>query len=302
MLDEEIRALKKAGYIARVVLEGAVKFAKPGVKLLDLAEYVEGRIRELGGDPAFPVNIGINNVAAHYTPVANDDAVVLDNSIVKIDVGVHVDGYIADTAVTICFNPMYEALVDASRFALEKVIEVIKPNVRVNVIGKVIEESIKSRGFKVIKNLSGHSIGRYRIHGGLSIPNFHDLLSIDRLGDGVYAIEPFATNGAGFVVESNVTTIYALKEVKNPKLRENELKLYDTVWCSRRTLPFAERWLLNLYGSHTSLKEVLSSLIQKKVVHQYPVLLERAGGFVSQFEHTFVVSGKDVYVTTLKNA
>ncbi|MEM1713330.1 MAG: M24 family metallopeptidase [Desulfurococcaceae archaeon] len=164
LTDDAISKLIKAGEIAKRTLRYVEQSVKPGVGILSLANDIEKYILELGGELAFPVNIGINSVAAHYTPVYNDSGIIPDGSIVKIDIGVHVDGYIADAALTISFNPVYEGLLEATRRSLEKAIEFIKPGVKASEIGRIIENTIKSHGYKPIKNLSGHGIERYVIH------------------------------------------------------------------------------------------------------------------------------------------
>jgi len=297
--DEVIDKYRRAGWIAKNTIDYAIRVAKPGVKLLDLAVLIENKIVELGGSPAFPVNLGVNDVAAHYTPVVNDDKTIPENSVLKIDIGVHVDGYIADTAVTISFNPVYDGLVEASRKALEKVLEIIKPGIRVSVIGKIIEETIKSEGYRVVKNLSGHSIDRYLIHSGKTIPNYNEVFNRSVLTDGVYAVEPFATNGYGLVESGDVVTIYSLKTLKARNLLDYEEKLYNAIWSTRRTLPFCERWYTGLYSNIEVLKKALQGLDNKKMLIKYPILVERKHGYVSQFEHTFIINGNEVIVTTM---
>ncbi|ADV65529.1 type II methionyl aminopeptidase [Desulfurococcus mucosus] len=293
--DDAVSKLKRAGWIARVVREEAAKLVKPGMSLLEVAERVEGRIRELGGEPAFPVNIGVNHVAAHYTPPPGDSSIIPDGSIVKIDLGVHVDGYIADTATTVSFNPAYEGLVEASQRALERVVEFVKPGVKASEIGRIIEETIKSRGFNPVRNLSGHSIDQYVIHSGLSIPNYNDFFAGWRLGPGVYAVEPFASTGVGLVSEGRSVTIYSLKR-KKARLPPGVVEVYEKVFNERRTLPFAERWLLKYTGNP---QMAVRFMAKAGVLHEYPVLVERSGGLVSQFEHTFIVTQSDVIVTTI---
>ncbi len=298
MIDEEaLKKLVKAGEIAKRVREYAEKLVKPGAKLLDIAELLEKRIRELGGEPAFPVNIGINEVAAHYTPVLSDVTMLPDNSIVKIDIGVHVDGFIADTAVTISLNPAFEGLVEAARLALEKALEAFRPGIRASELGSVIEKAIKSAGYKSIKNLSGHGMARYVIHSGVTIPNFGDVFSWHRLEEGVYAIEPFATNGVGLVEEAPLVTIYALKQ-KTRRLLQQAEHFYNKVYGERRTLPFTLRWYVRSADEYSSALEVLNLLKKCKCLVEYPVLVEKGRGLVSQFEHTIVVLKNEVVVTT----
>lgn len=290
----------KAGEIAKKVRNYAEKYVKPGMKLLDIAERLESLIRELGGEPAFPVNISINEIAAHYTPTINDETTVPENALVKIDIGVHVDGFIADTATSITFNPIHEPLVEASRKALEKALSVIKPDIRAYEIGRIIEETIRSMGFQPIRNLAGHSIDKYVIHSGLSIPNHFDKTASWKLKAGAYAIEPFATTGIGLVKEDSVITILGLKPGKlRVRLSNNEKKVVDFIWSTRRSLPFCERWLKHMFSSVLGLRGVLSSLIRKGMLITYPVLVEKTKGIVSQFEHTILINGKEIIVTTL---
>lgn len=296
--DEEIEKLLKAGDIAKRAFSIAEKIAKPGARLLDVAERIERYIMELGGEPAFPVNIGVNHIAAHYTPTPSDSSVIPDNSIVKIDLGVHVDGYIADSAITLYYNPIYEPLVEASRRALEKAIEVVKPGVRVSEIGRVIEETIKTHGFKPIKNLSGHGLERYTIHSGVVIPNYHDRLNLYRVREGVYALEPFATSGAGLVVEGSLVTIYALKPTSRA-LPGSTRTLYERIYGSRKTLPFTPRWFIKNPIDEEAVARGLMELRNLKLLLEYPVLIEKEKAPVSQFEHTVVVTSREVLVTTM---
>ncbi len=296
--DEEVDKLLEAGRIARIVREEAAKTARPGMKLLKLAEYVEGRIKELGGEPAFPVNLSINEVAAHYTPVINDEIVIPDEAVLKIDLGVHVDGYIADTAVTVSFNSLYEGLLEASRQALENALSILRPGLRANEIGKTIEDTIKSMGYKPIKNLTGHSIGRWLIHSGMSIPNYNDRFARWRLQDGVYAIEPFATDGVGLVREGSIITIYSLIPRRRMRATARELAIYRRIWTERKTLPFTERWYKDTSSSVEGLRSIFKQMMNHGLLHGYPVLIERGRGMVAQFEHTFIIRGKDVIVTT----
>ncbi len=296
--DEAIDKLVRAGRIAKIVREEAAKMAKPGMKLIDLAEHIENRIRELGGEPAFPTNLSINEIAAHYTPVVNDETIVPDNAVIKIDIGVHIDGYIADTATTVTFNPVYEPLLEATRKALEAALSILKPGIKAKEIGYIIETTIESYGYKPVRNLTGHSIDRYVIHSGKSIPNFNDIFSRWRLEDGVYAIEPFATNGVGLVKEGKTKTIYSIKK-KRGRLTMYERKLFEKIWSERRTLPFCERWYKDMFSSINGLRNTIKMLERHGVILSYPILIERGGGIVAQFEHTIVVNDNEIIVTTL---
>ncbi len=301
MDEEEVKNYIRAGEIAARVRDFAERIARPGMKILDLAEIVEKKIFEMGGKPAFPCNISINWEAAHRTPVIGDELVVPEDSVVKIDVGVHVDGYIADTAVTVSFNPRYESLLNAVREALEKALRVVSAGVKFNEVGRIVEDTLKAHGFKPIKNLSGHSLDRFIIHAGESIPNYRERMSLSRFKPNrAYAIEPFGTDGKGYVVESDTVTIYALwKTGKVKGLTSDERKLFTAIRERFKTLPFTERWLLDVFENNTEkLRNILSKLAKKKIIYGYPILVEAGNGMVAQFEHTVLILDKEVIVTT----
>lgn len=302
MDEEALKAYIEAGRIAAIVRDEAAKRLRPGMKLLDFCEWVENRIRELGASPAFPCNISVNDVAAHYTPLIGDESLVPEGSVVKIDVGAHINGYIADTAVTVSFDDKWDPLLEAVREALDRALETVRPGVRFAETGRAIEEAITRHGFKPITNLGGHSIGRYRIHAGESIPNMYDPMVRGRYTAGrVYAVEPFGTNGEGLVYEGDLVSIYALVR---PSLRRRldpfSRRVLEAIKERFSTLPFAERWLSDLaQGDAERLRRSLTKLSRMGYLVRYPILIERGGGMVAQFEHTVVITGSgDVIVTT----
>ena len=166
---------QKAGKIASEVRKNSKKKHHVGSSLYEICESVEHEIRGLGGNPAFPVNVSLNNIAAHYTAEPNDTIVVKDGDVLKIDIGVHVEGFVADTAVTVCYNPKYESLVRTAEMALDEAIRITRANTRAADIGRVIETNISQHGFKPIQNLSGHSLEQFTIHAGKSIPNIRTI-------------------------------------------------------------------------------------------------------------------------------
>lgn len=273
---------------------------KPGVKLEEVAEKVESYIRELGGQPAFPLNISINEVAAHRTPIIGDDEVIPEESVVKVDIGVQFNGYIADTAVTLVFNDKYNKLAEAAADALEKALLAVGPGVRFSEVGAVIETTIKKHGYKAIKNLSGHSLDQYTIHAGDVIPNFKDPLSYGKFKVGrAYAIEPFATNGEGVVVDLKQAQIFVLRKSRPGfGLTREERELLGVVVDRFKSLPFCERWLRDVISDVGRLRNVIRGLVRKKYLRQYPVLVERKAGLVTQFEETVYISKDGVIVTT----
>lgn len=301
MDEEELKYYIKAGEIAARVREYAARIVRPGMKIIELVENVEKKIRELGGQPAFPCNVSINYEAAHRTALINDELSIPDDSVVKIDVGVHVNGCIADTAITISFNPKYENLLTAVELALNKALSIIGNGVKFTEVGKIVEETLRSYGFKPIKNLSGHSLDKFVIHAGESIPNHKDVLCMKKFRAGkAYAIEPFGTDGKGYVEEHNLITIYALwKTSKIKGLSANERKLLEAIRNRFKTLPFSERWLIDVFNNDIALlRNILERLWKRRIIWGYPILVEAGRGMVAQFEHTIVVLEKEVIVTT----
>lgn len=279
----------KAGRIASEVREYARTQDHTGRTLSDICNDVEQEIFKKGGEPAFPVNVSLNDIAAHYTAVPNDPITVKNSDVLKIDVGVHIDGYIADTAVTVSYDTRYQNLIDIAQKALDEAISIARSNTRVSDIGRIIEKTITKYGCKPIQNLSGHSLERYTIHAGKSIPNIWTIghsfnLSINK----VYAIEPFVTtkDGQGIVYEGRVRNIYGLasrKRTKDQKLDE----FLEYLWNKFKTLPFALRWIVKEYEEKEALS-FLETLIKKKNVHAYPILVEGANRIVVQAEHTII--------------
>ncbi|AJF60252.1 MAG: type II methionyl aminopeptidase [Candidatus Diapherotrites archaeon] len=293
MDSEEYKKYVKAGKILQQAKKEAKKLARPGKKMLELAESIEAFIEENSGKPAFPVNLSANNCAAHFTPSENDERTVKENDVLKIDVGVHVDGFIADSAVTIDFSGEHGKMVEAAEQALENALSVVKVGATVGKIGEEIERTIKKAGFNPVQNLTGHGLEEYIAHAAPPIPNIsrHD----DRkLEDGkAYAIEPFATNGRGFVRESVQAEIFGLDKAI-PVRNTNARKILEFVQKEYRELPFAERWVSEkLKLSEFARKVALRELLQKKAIHAYPMLNEEEGRIVTQAETTiFLKDGK----------
>ena len=286
---EACEKFKLSGKILREAREEIKSFVREGMMIIDICEKAEGLIKKKGARPAFPCNVSINEVAAHYTSPPNDKRRVPENSVVKVDIGAHVDGYVADTAVTVCFNRDYEDLVETAERALQVAVESIKPGTSASKLGALIERTIKSRGFKPISNLSGHQVGRYMVHTGTSIPNVSQLsLTKIKLG-GVYAIEPFVTlsDAAGRVEDGDESTIFRF--VKSRSLENSYAKqLLKFIEENFRTLPFAERWLKGVVPKEHQ-GEALNALLASKALMHYPVFVEASRKTVAQAEHTVMI-------------
>ena len=298
-LDEEaLEKYEEAGRIASKVRERMRGIVKEGMPIIRICEEAEETIRRMGGKPAFPCNVSVNEVAAHYTSPPRDERTVPKRSLVKIDIGVHVDGYIADTAVTVCFNPEYEDMVQTSQIALETAIRTIRPGIFTSELGSKVQSIIESRGFKPISNLTGHQIGRYMIHAGKSLPNVSHI-SFRKIREGeVYAIEPFVTTlkGEGRVIEGDEAHIFRFLKRKNLRLKESK-KLLRFIEKNFRTLPFAERWLKN-YGTMDLYKPAFMELLESKCLMAYPIFVESSGEWVAQSEHTVYIDKSGAVVLT----
>ena len=291
---------QRAGKIASVVRERARKKYHVGSTVFRICESIEAEIREFGGAPAFPVNVSLNDIAAHYTAEPNDTLEVKDSDILKIDIGVQLDGYIADTAVTVCYDPKSEALVKVAEMALNEAVKVAKVDTKANDIGAAVESTIVKQGFKPIQNLSGHSLERYTIHAGRSIPNIRTIGPSFRLSPNqAYAVEPFVTtkDGQGVVYEGRIRNIFSITSRKPSKNQDADIFLAQ-LWNKFRTLPFAIRWITDLYEEQKA-RQLMELLVKKRNVHAYPILVEGNGKMVSQAEHTLIPGTNANYVITL---
>ncbi|MDG6229166.1 MAG: type II methionyl aminopeptidase [Candidatus Thermoplasmatota archaeon] len=288
-----------AGTIAAYARDEGAKRIKPDVSLLEVVSFVESCITEKGASLAFPVNIAINDLAAHFTPKDTDDQVFQSGDVVKLDVGAHIDGYIADTAVTIEIESnRYESLLKASEEALEKAILLMKPGVSLSTIGGTVQDIIQRYGFKPIENLTGHSLNRYTLHAGLSIPSVASmgLRGRPKVGD-VIAVEPFATTGSGRVISGNGSNIYLINSGLHLRhIRDQRTKQYlSRLKKLFQTLPFSYRWCL---PHLTNADSVLQRMSHLGLIHHYPQLLEQNHGLVSQKEHTIIITNEGCEVTT----
>jgi methionyl aminopeptidase len=290
MKDDEIEKYREAGSIAAKILSEGAKAIRIGGSFLELVESIETRVKDEGAALAFPLNLSLNEDAAHDTPSPGDKRVFAGGDLVKLDLGVHIDGYIADTALTVDLGKN-SLLVDASRQALEAAIQAITPGVTAGTLGYAIQKEIENRGYRPISNLTGHGLDRYVLHRSPTIHNI-GIAGGTVLEEGmVFAIEPFATTGSGHVGEKPRREIYSQiskKPVRIPAARA----VIDTI-RDRNGLPFARRWLPD-----RKLDIALPTLIRSGILHGYPVLSDIPGSLVSQAEHTVIVTNDGCIVTT----
>jgi methionyl aminopeptidase len=288
--EETLQKFRLSGKILRETREEMKLVVKENMPIIEVCEKAESLIRAKGGKPAFPCNVSINEVAAHYTSPPSDEHRIPKKSVVKVDIGVHVDGYVTDTAFTACFNPEHKRMAETAELALKTAVENIHGDMPLGRIGGLIENSIKNRGFKPISNLTGHSVGRYLIHAGTSIPNVSQLsLTKVRAGD-IFAIEPFVTvpDAEGRVEDSAEMTIFRFVKPK-PVTSAYAKQLSKFIEKSFKTLPFAERWLKGAVpkDKHTA---AFKELLKSKMLVAYPVFVEASGKPVTQAEHTVLIT------------
>ncbi len=283
----------RAGEICAQARQYGVSLIVVGASNLAVSKKIEEKIRELGGQPAFPVQISVNHIAAHFCADPNDSSTFAIGDVCKLDLGVHVDGYIADTAITVDLGN-HAALLAASREACEAAIALVKPGVPFRALGKVINDSIVARGFQPVRNLGGHGLARYVIHDhAISVPNY-DNGDESVLEEGmVLAIEPFASTGAGFIHDMRSGNIYshlAKKPVRNPYAR----KVQDEI-AKFGGLPFTTHWLsLPQKAAEMGLRELMAV----GALEAHPPLVESAGVLISQHEHSLIVTKDGCIVYT----
>ncbi len=283
----------KAGKIAWEALQKGAKKVKPGASLLKAAESIEKEIMEKADGLAFPVNISLNNQAAHYTPGVNDDT-VFGKDVVKLDVGAHVNGYVGDTAITIDLTGENSKLVEASEKALEELIAAIRPGVESPALGKIVGDTIEGYGFRPIANLGGHVLAQNLLHSGLSVPNI-ETGSGFALEEGMaIAIEPFASMGRGRVTEERRVEIFSLNK-EGPVRNADARKVVAYASEHFPHFPFAERHLAGVCTG-LKLKIALREIISREIFTAYPILIDT--GLVSQAEKTVIVTADGCEVTT----
>ena len=295
MNPEEIEKWKEAGRLARDALHFGKTLIKNEKKMLDVTEKIESYVRKNGGELAFPTNLAVNNVGAHWTPSSKSKEVFRNGDVVKLDVGVHIDGYIGDNALTVEIETNnYKNMIEASREALNAAINVAVAGVNVGVIGHAVQDKIEQYGYRPIANLTGHRIKRYNLHSGISIPSVRERGGPSLSNGDIIAIEPFVTDGAGRVGGKRNSNIYHLRQIR--KVRdEKATKLMIEIRDRYKGLPFAERWLHEIQEDAT---KNLQKLMRAGIVSYYPVLDELGNGIVSQSEHTLLITNNGNEVLT----
>jgi len=287
--EEALDRFRQAGRIARKARNRVLALVREAAPIIEICEAVESLIRDEGAEPAFPCNVGVNEVAAHYTSPPGDRLTVPPRSLVKVDLGVCLDGYIADTAITVSLARELEPLSEAAEIVLREALKIMRAGTPVSRIGSIIERAARSLGFKPIRNLTGHEIKRYQLHAGATIPNVGALCPGRLKAGHVYAVEPFLTTsrGAGEVVSTKLRTIFqmASAKLKLRKLSQEERSLMQYIASRFNGLPYTTRWIKD----YEKLKPIHEKLVKSGRIYSYPVLVERLGEPVSQAEHTVII-------------
>jgi len=286
----DIEKLKKAGQIAAKVREEVNSYCEEGKDFLSVINFCEERIIELEGEIAW-VQISPTTTAAHFCPTKNNNPVCEKGDLLKIDIGVHIDGYIADTATTVLIpggedEELKLKLIETSKRALEEAGKLIKPGVTLRELGIAQMNEAKKSGFTTVTNLSGHTIDRWRVHGGLSIPTFDNSSTFELKEGDLVAIEPFITDGEGKIHEEGIASVFM--QARDANVRSQQGRKILTYVRERNGLPFSTQELEQKFDHATTILG-LRELKKNKIIQEYPPLTEISKRPVAQFEHTFIV-------------
>ncbi|NHJ32525.1 MAG: type II methionyl aminopeptidase [Asgard group archaeon] len=291
----------KAGEIAIAVKKLLRSKVKVGASVLEICEAGEAKIKALGGEWAFPLNVSINNVAAHYSAQPDDDLVIHKGDIVKVDCGVHIDGYVADTAFTVSFGTDHKDLIKASEEATKAAVDLIRPGISTDRIGNEIEDIIRSYGYRPIRELGGHQLDQNLLHGPIMIPNVKGTKGIKLEENQAYAIETFATSGTGRLIKTETKCfIFHLNPIQIPLRLDSAKKARKVILANYRYFPFTTRWIAKELSAPTA-RISLRYLADKAQIKRYPVLSDVKDSFISQSEHTVFLTGNSRVVTTKAN-
>ncbi len=296
--ETPLEKYKKAGEVAKSILQHLKGMAKPGIKALDLCETADKMIADAGMKPAFPLNVAINNHAAHYTSPWEDELVLKKGDVVKIDCGVQYDGFIADTALTVAFDDVHNDLIKASKEATETAVKVIRAGGYTGKLGDLIENIIEGYGFTTVKDLSGHLLLPYRVHGPKSIPNVAGRKGNLILQDEVYAIETFASTGSGESHQDRTKLyIVRLADGRFPLRTDSAKQVRRLLEREYHRLPVATRWIYKALGPAKA-KMGIRELSNVGALYQYHVLSDTSEALISQHEHTVYMTPEGPIQTT----
>jgi len=291
MDDTVFESYRLAGEIAKKALTHAAEMVKPNISLLEVAETIEGEIIDQDAGLAFPLNISINEVAAHDTSSFGDTRVFAPNDVVKLDCGVEIEGYVADTARTVDLSGEYGYLVEATEQAIEEVIPFLKAGTPIAEISFRIQGMFEKYNANPVPSLSGHGLEQYSAHAPPQIPNIFRAINVSLKADQVIAIEPFATTGKGALRTSPHTEIYEMKSFK-PVRSQAARSLFPHI-MNFNGFPFAKRSL-----PQEKIGIALNHLKKADVINTHPPLHGAPGEIIVQSEHTFIIQEDGCFCTT----
>jgi methionyl aminopeptidase len=303
MNDLYIQDYIKAGKGVIAAKKLARKIIKPGVTLLEIANRCEAEVIKNGCELSFPINLSLNEIAAHYSPPIGDQTIVPEKGLLKIDIGAHFNGYIADSAFTINLDedPLLQNYVDAAKEAIDAAIELFNPGIKLYELGEVIAQKIINRGLRPITNLGGHELKQFTLHAGLFIPNYKEKLHNQLLKPGdAYACEPFATSGVGKVENGNLSYIFRFVKKVKRNLSYEYQGYMNKIQKNFGNLPFSPRWIINnKMIPKDKIMRTIESFLGRKILDKYLTLIERAKEPVAQEEHTIIldVDGNKIVIT-----
>ncbi len=294
--QQALESWRKAGRIASECREWAKTNIQPGVRIRHVLETVESMIRERGGQPGFPAQSSRNSVAAHYCSAPEDEQTYQEGDCVKVDIGVHVDGYVADTAATVDLSSdrRWTPLIESAKSALAAAIATVGEGVPVGDVGGAIERTILKAGFQPVRNLTGHGLGRWKVHCAPQIPNYAERGGGTLKRGMVFAIEPFASTGKGYIREAGKAEVFMMVRppMKAKGLDRDVLKAIEA-W---RGLPVARRYFTHL--DRELVEDTITKLARQGSLMRYPPLVEDEGVMVAQYEHSLYLGPDGVEVLT----
>lgn len=330
----ELKRWRNAGAVARRTLNHISESMEAGMTWHSVIENSERYIRRHGGNPAFPCTLSVNNIAAHFTtdhtltpPEGIEEMILQKGDLVKLDIGVHVKGAIADNAITVEIGNggNHTDQIRAAKEARDASIEKMHPGTPWHEVGAAAEQVAIDAGFQPIRNLSGHQLEKFNLHAGVSVPshacgpNHPGYRGVVPSG-GIFAVEPFNTTGSSGMVENmaprNSSNIYRVtgnveirRAVAKKKLRPLGATMARYIEERYHTLPFAERWAYPLLEKpfpnegEESHQRKWNSLVKKlqdiRFLETYAALRCADGGMVGQYEHTVHITDGGPEIMTL---
>jgi methionyl aminopeptidase len=288
--------LNFASQIHKKIFNFADDIIKPPIKLIDIEQQIFHFGKKLFSklknnniqflDFAFPIGLNKNNIVAHFSPYNNDEDILTENDVLKVDIGICLNGYIIDSAKTYYFKPEFEPLISATKDAIVQFYKNAGVDKNLGDLGEIIQETIESYEVQLnnniyplysIKDVCGHNILLYTVHGGIAIPNIKINYN-KKLEEGmIYAIEPYATTGNGKTIEN-------FNHISHISMKQYEFDY--NIFKERNFLPFHPKWFNNINTNNFK---------------EYPVIEDKIGTFSAQTEETFIIENEKIIFLSKTN-